>query len=386
MQIDSTPLSDKELVKIVKQDLKNLAKWASQQTKNTSGIRWTEISQKAQDILQKIQAAEEQLRQDQNFSARLRQHVSTQNRHLNEIRHAQTLQIYLTQGYIFLKEVKKMLTGENIEYLILFDDGKKAKLGVYSLEDLLPTLALAVNVDGSFTLQIKRAEELQKLKRKKGHLNETGQHIASQIIKLHHQLLAENRRITQLRRQRRAKRAGDPNWSKQTGYLRGQAGRSYEVAANKVAEKVLQGISNHSLELISSAKDDFDQYTESLFGKNVVQRIAAQEFKADTQAFYKAGDLIAEATKLFVDAKNVVLELKRVSTSENTVGAPLASQAVIQHGLQRIIDIIGSNSSDEEIYKNLQEMFSSREKEIDTAIQTSVDKKLKEIDADLSIK
>jgi methionine salvage enolase-phosphatase E1 len=54
MQIDNTPLSNKELVSIVKQDLKSLTKWASQQTKNTSSIRWTEVSQKAQDILQKI--------------------------------------------------------------------------------------------------------------------------------------------------------------------------------------------------------------------------------------------------------------------------------------------------------------------------------------------
>lgn len=359
--------SSGEVANIVKRDLQEIHRWAAKQSKDLSKINWQKVSARAKDILTKIQMAEKQLLQDATFQGRLGQSLKTQNKYLNEVRHAQTLQIYLTQGYIFLKEFKKMLTGEVIEYLILFDDGQKSEIGVYALKDLLPTLMLAVNADGSFSLQIKRAQELKKLKDKKSKLSETGKQMANEIITLYRQIWAANIEVTKERRQKKAREAGEKDWEKIGGYARGQAGKSFEISANQIAKKVYDAITTHQETLIEDAR-----------------KIAEQHFHADTQAFYKAGDMAKELSQLFVKTKNVVLELKRVSTSENTVGAPLASQAVIQHGLQEVIRIIDTNQTDKEILQNLQEMFKTKENDIGKKVETSADNiAQKEIDKEL---
>jgi hypothetical protein len=264
--------------------------------------------------------------------------------------------------------------------LILFGDRGSETIGKYTLEELLPTLSLVVNKDQEFALQIKKSKELQKLKKKKNTLNNTGAKMADKIIQLHYQIWEENIKIVRARRQQKAKEAGEADWEKRTGYKRGQAGNAFEIAANKVAKgladsirsKVTTAMETHQAEFINAAQREFNERFEEVFNRKAVQNIAEKEFHADTQAFYKAGDLSRELTALFTDAKNVVLELKRVSTSENTVGASLASQTVIQKALKKVIEAVNFSEDKDKVLERLKHIFTAREESLGKAIDDEV--------------
>ena len=291
VRIEPKDIPSEDVIKLVKKDLKSIEKWMADPNQTFSNVSWEKFANKANTILKKIQAAHKLVLGEQGglTKALAYKQLKTQNKYLQEVKHIHLLQAYLTEGYVFIQEFRSFVKKEKLEYLILFDDKNSQVMGKYTFEQLLPTLNIRINSDKKFALQINNVQKLKKLKEAK-QINQNEDEIYKQIINLYNNIrmfryaLVQEARIAKETAEEREKR-GD---RKQSGYEFGQAGIAFEVAARKAAAAIAAGI---SIEDVSAVI------------------VAQEQFKADTQAFYKAGDLSLNLTQqLFKEQQKTVLE------------------------------------------------------------------------------
>lgn len=364
-KISPTEISTEKVASLVKKDLKQIKKIMSSQS--LENVSWNKFAKKASTILANIQDAQKKVLEDEEGWKNLNKYkqLKTKNKRLQEIKHIHNLRLYLTQGYIFIQEFRAFIKKEQLEYLILFDDKDKQTMGKYTLEELLPTLNIQINSDKEFTLQINNVEKLQELKTNRNLISDQANenNIYQQIINLYNKIRVERYVAVQEARlqketEKERERRGD---KKMSGYELGQAGIAFETAARKAAMAIAAGIS---------------------IGDLNATIIAQEQFKADTQAFYKAGDLSAYLTQqLFEEQKKLALELKRVSTASGSVGAQLTKSSTIEKGLKKIIDIINGTDkqAQEDVYNRLNKFFSSKETELERTIEKQVSSKVSDI-------
>ena len=334
-KVDKLTIKDipkEEIEAEVKKYLKNIRNWMGKQTEEN--LNWKRFSRRAEDLLFQIRAIKIAIERDNN-SEQLKNIVEMnygkkKSRELQSIKYIYTYQAILTKAYIFIEEFRRFLTDENMEYLILFDNQqnlKEQKIGKFTLKELLPTLNITVSNDKGFTLQINNVEELAKLKAKKQILTDQTQDYYTKIINLYNDLVKK---------------------SFEAGKKYFVFGGSFEAAARKLVDTIGTGDINKI-------------------------EIGIKDFKIDTQAFYKAGDMTKEqAEKLFAgteeimkEGKSLALELKRINLSEGTLGARLTGDGTLELALEKIKKIINDKEGNSAtIENNLKKMFSSKEDDI----------------------
>lgn len=307
----------------------------SQQTLNN--FPWDYFKNKAKTLLNKIENVYGYfLRSRKNKIIFKYKQATTKNAHLQELKYIYTLQALITKGYIFIQEFRNFLSKERIDYLIMFDDMSNNKsvsqsIGKFSLEELLPTLSARLTKNNNFSVQVNNYKELLNLKQKAyqdmdSHTNE----IFNRIINLTNYLHFERKEYVS------NKRGG------KSGYEIGQSGIAFEVAANEIV-KVLRN-PNSNIDILD---------------------VIENKFHANNFVFYQAGDLDKNfVSAIFKDAKDYLLELKRVTIKENAIGARLTGEQTVENALRKIISILEKNTTKNEIIKKLEKEFKIDEGQI----------------------
>ena len=217
--------------------------------------------------------------------------------------YAQLLAQY-SKSYIFIQQVRKDITKEDMKYLlnlhsmgIVGKDGKVINESVYvfSLKELIPALEVAVNKDRSFALAIKNVEELGSIAKNKAK-------VESEAVAYTEKLLALSKQIV----------TSVNSVKKEGQWIFGLGGIAFESAVRKLANGLING---KNPDEIQGSWEDFEK---------------------DTQVFYKAGDLSKEQVQALFHLENTVMELKRISLKSNSVGAGIAKDKTIELALESI--------------------------------------------------
>ena len=94
-------------------------------------------------------------------------------------------QATLNKGYVLIQKTRKLITSEEMDYLILFDDGDQSRVVKVSLEELLPALSIAIQINdkGQITtgLRIGNINDFSRLKGLAGEMN----HMERVLLKLY---------------------------------------------------------------------------------------------------------------------------------------------------------------------------------------------------------
>ena len=265
---------------------KELPELLGEKTKNGPTLaQLRSFGKEAKQLLANIETA--RLEANRKFEMiSLQEKFDKANKSFAVTKAAQQLQVALTKGYAFIMKLRKYLTGQGVEYLLLFDDKEQQTIGKFQLKDLIPALQVTMGNDGKFRLQIKRVEELTKMK------NNNEQRIDSEAEK---NIISRFKTLFELRRK------------KQIDWELGERGVIFEAAVRTYAA-----------------------------GR---KRIKLKDFIRDWDAFYRGGDLFGKEIPAELKKDNTSLELKRVSTSKNTVGAQLVNEGTIENVLKVIAQV-----------------------------------------------
>lgn len=247
--------------------------------------QFKKFAEEAKALLNKITIAKNNIRKTLNSS----DNYKTQKA-------AQGLLVVYTKGYAFYQKLRQFITGEKLEYLLLFDDKDSARVGKFSLTDLVPTLALVIKNENSFSLGIKNVQEFINLKNK----IITGQNAISEGVE--EEIIGRYGALRALKMQdinKERKKRQDKKY-----YEFGMQGFAFEGAVKTV-------------------------------GKGKITRKA---YKRDFDANYRGADLMWKKNEVHsaLADKNTNLELKRLSTSANAVGAGLVNDKTIEMVLKII--------------------------------------------------
>jgi hypothetical protein len=334
-RIKPQDIDQSQAIKEVNQYLNDIQGWMAQQT--LDGFPWDYFKNKAKTLLNKIENV-------YGFFMRSKKNkvifkygtVTAKNAHIQELKYVFTLQALVTKGYIFIQEFRNFLSKEKIDYLIMFDDVSNGNpvqqsIGKFSLKEILPTLNARLTKNNNFSIQINNYKELINLKQKA--FQETDaftEKIYNRIINLTNWIHSE--RIEYVSKIKGTK----------SGYEIGQAGISFEIAANEIAN------------VLRNPDSDI----------NMID-IIENRFHADNAVFYQAGDLNKDfVSAIFEDAKDYLLELKRVSIKENAIGARLTGENTVENALKKIISILEKNTIKNEIIKKLEKEFKIKQGQI----------------------
>lgn len=230
----------------------------------------------------------------------------------------------LTKSYIFVERVRKDITNQETAYLLnLYGNvgTEKAPKNIntiqkVSLKQLIPTLAVSVNNTQSFSLVIRNVENLKSIAMQKSSIQDT---------------LVENILDT-------AKKIMNSKLQNMEGkkWIYGMGGIAFESAVRKLANDAINGTN------IEASWRDFEK---------------------DTQVFYKAGDLSERQVSELFGLKGTVMELKRISLKENSVGAGVFRDRTVEIVLEKIRDACSKGlEEDGEGRKVLESLFQEEEK------------------------
>jgi hypothetical protein len=338
MRIDRVKPQDidqSQAIKEVNQYLNDIQEWMSQQT--LESFPWDYFKNQAKTLLNKIENVYGFFKRSKKNKAIFKySSMAAKNAHIQELKYVYTLQALVTKGYAFIQEFRKFLSKEKIDYLIMFDDilnsdSKSQSIGKFSLKDLLPTLNARLTKNNNFSIQINNYKELINLKQKA--FQETDactEKIYNRIINLTNWIHSERKEYV-------SKTKGT-----QSGYEIGQAGIAFEIAANEIAN------------VLRNPDSDI----------NMID-IIENKFHADNAVFYQAGDLNKDfVSAIFEDAKDYLLELKRVAIKENAIGARLTGENTVENALKKIINILEKNSIKNEIIEKLEKEFKIKKGQI----------------------
>lgn len=324
--------------------LDGIVEWMSQQSLKT--FPWNNFKNKALILKNNIQYWVQTVQNELIDKKSLLRTKATSREKvviLNQTKNIFKLQAAITKGYIFIQSFRQFLTKESLEYLIMFDDymngtHRTQSIGRFTLKELLPTLIMRVTNDNSFQLQIGNCKILKDLNDRKSQIDDRITNIYQQIIDLTNEL--QEKRQHYLSEQRTKEKGLTRGGNVRSGFEIGQGGIAFEKAANLLTSAVYAG-----------ETDEID--------------IILKNFHADNAAFYKAGDMDKQhVEKIFQNAKNLALELKRVTLSENSYGARLTGAGTVQNALEGIIkDIESANGIQKRIFYNLSRRFTTKEKD-----------------------
>ena len=327
----------------IKKSLQDMIDWFATDTVQSLPIKT--LKETAEKILQNIIRAEKLVQGDALNKTIDIKNTRKREKQLQEIKHINLLKERITQGYIFVQKLRGIITKENFEYLLLFNDANAQKIGKFSLEDILPTLNIVVDRSGQFNLQINNLTQLAKLKSQENAIGETLEQNEQEMINLFNELLQKRReRVIAKRTERETiedKEKRLKHNGKISGFEIGQEGIAFEIAVRRFADKLLTG-------------ED--------------PSLSVDEFRADTQAFYVGGDVTTRQAqailKLAEQSAKIALELKVVRSSTRSgysVGARLTGSSTVRNALTKIIEILTLNPLKEDAKQQLQKFYSQKE-------------------------
>lgn len=345
----------------IKKSLKTIIKDFSSITNEMSP--WKKLLTKAQQHLKQIEYYEGIIIKDEKFNIILEQdskqskNYQSIERKVKELEHIELLKKSIIKGYAFIQEFSNFMRQEKLQYLLLFNDSAEQKIGVYSLEDLLPSLNITYNSQQGFNIQINELSALQELKNKETNVI---QNFTQKAIKMFNFLLQRKKSLVSYQRQRkltrRQRREREEQNRKMYGGRRGLEGIVFEQAVNRLARAIVTG-------------ERMD--------------IEVENFKADNSAFYLRGDIEQKEfiETIVSEAQNLALELKVVRSrtiSGYSQGARLTGSSTVKTTLITIIDILKKDNN-KEIFNQLNKFFEAKASSLAELIESYADNFAKEI-------
>lgn len=308
-----------EIEQYLKEDLSNIF---GTESNRLTKIKLQNIGKEANNILKKLRAKRTiihtQLQRVVQPDAAL---LMAMQKHLIEY------QSTLIKGYAFIQKTRQFITKETLEYVVLFDDGKdNSKVGQLTLEQLIPALSLAVQIDkkGNIIsgLKIANTEYFSTLKNSSNTFL-SSRDIENRIIEIYRTLM-----YSETGKSRRTR------WEGQ--HL--SAGFGFETAAEEAL--------NNKSEFYDPQKSYKDRVN-----------YLVSKYQQDTQVFWKGADLATQ---------NGRYELKKISTITNYGNiAGLASSTAIETGLIMIKNIcLSMGLKTKEAKALLENMFNAEYKNI----------------------
>lgn len=256
-------------------------------------------------------------------------------------KHLINYQTTLNKGYMLIQKVRKLITGEGMDYLILFDDGSESRIVRVSLEQLLPALSLSVNINSkgqvSTGLRIGNINDFGRLKGMAGEMD----NMEKMLLNLYQTAMFSEGGS------RRSKIVTDD-------------GKKVKLSGGFMWETVLaEGAA------MERGESKYDSQASSL---ERARYLAAKQ-ERDNKAFYTVSDARADKGQIpsqYMKQDKYNLELKKLSTTSqygNT--ASLAAAGTIETALIGIRNLcLNKNFSLEQIKSNLDKYIFNAEKNL----------------------